>query len=509
MFLCAKIEIAMRIKLATISSLPKNTQCLVVGISQKEAYKKHPFLSLVPASDRDYLQASLNAESVWNEKKVLIISLPSEPSRKIVLMGVGEGTSWNHRRRQASIRKAVLLSKDLKASSVALYLNDFSLPNMSPEAAVRTAAENILMANFSFNKYKEIPQGGWLAIETVSMVVNKIKKSLDKALDDGVIVGEEVNHCRVLSNTPGGDMTPKKLATAALEDSKRIKTLKVKILDDKEITKLGMGGVIGVSRGSSERPYFIIMEYWGGAKSKTPLVFVGKGVTFDTGGLNLKPTDGIYEMHLDMSGGAAVINAISAIARLKLPINVIGLVPAVENMPSGSSYHPGDVLRTITGKTIEVLNTDAEGRIILADALGYAHRYKPQLIVDVATLTGAAMVALGQRVSALFTNDGKLEEIARAVGEKSGDEIWPLPLWDEYADDIQGTFGDVANAAKTRYGGAILGAIFLKQFVGDYPWIHLDIAPTMTTIEGQNLAKGASGVGVRFLVELARKYSRR
>jgi len=141
--------------------------------------------------------------------------------------------------------------------------------------------------------------------------------------------------------------------------------------------------------------------------------------------------------------------------------------------------------------------------------LGYAHRYKPQLIVDVATLTGAAMVALGQRVSALFTNDGKLEEIARAVGEKSGDEIWPLPLWDEYADDIQGTFGDVANAAKTRYGGAILGAIFLKQFVGDYPWIHLDIAPTMTTIEGQNLAKGASGVGVRFLVELARKYSRR
>ena len=407
------------------------------------------------------------------------------------------------------MRKVVLQAKDSKAKQVTLFLNDFSLTKMADDVSVRTTVENILMADFSFNKYKEVPKGGWPEIKSVNIVVPRLNKSLAKALEEGIIVGEEVNHCRVLSNTPGGDMTPEKLAEFAVEEGKRIKSLKVTVLEEKEIEKLGMGGVIGVSRGSAERPKFIIMEYWGADKSKKPIVFVGKGVTFDTGGLNLKPSEGIYEMHMDMSGGAAVINALSAIAKLKLRINVVGIVPAVENMPSGSSYHPGDVLKSITGKTIEVLNTDAEGRVILADGLGYAERYKPELLVDIATLTGAAIVALGQRVSALFTNNEKLESLAKSVGEMSGDEVWPLPLWDEYADDIQGTFGDVANTGKTRYGGAISGAIFLKQFVGDYPWIHLDIAPTMTTIEGQNLAKGASGVGVRFLVELAREYSRR
>ena len=237
-------------------------------------------------------------------------------------------------------------------------------------------------------------------------------------------------------------------------------------------------------------------------------MFCGKGVTFDTGGLNLKPTEAIYEMHMDMSGGAAVIHALSSIARLDLKVNVVGLIPAVENMPSGSSYHPGDLLRTITGKTIEVLNTDAEGRVILADALGYAQRYEPQLIVDVATLTGAAAVALGQRMIALFTQNPKLEKLGRDIGERSGDDVWPLPLWDEYLEDIQGTFGDVANVGKNRYGGAITAAIFLRQFVGEYPWMHLDIAPRMTTIEGDFLAKGAAGAGVRFLVELAREYAK-
>lgn len=499
----------MKIRLAEISKISKNTQCFVIGLAKKEAYKKHPFISILTSADKDFISRTLTAETNWNEKKTLVIPLPSNPSRKIIILGVSESKSWNQRRRQATIRKIILQAKDARVSHIAISLNDFTLPNITGEEAVRTLAENILMANFSFTRYKEEPKGGWPKIEIVDIVVPRINKSLEKALKEGVIVGEEVNHCRVLANTPGGDMTPQKLAEAALKDSKRIKSLKVKVLEAKEIEKLGMGGVMGVSRGSTERPKFILIEYCGGSKNKKPIVFVGKGVTFDTGGLNLKSGDSIYEMHLDMSGGAAVINALSAIARLKLPVNVIGLVPAVENMPSGSSYHPGDVLRSITGKTIEVINTDAEGRIILADALGYAHRYKPELMVDVATLTGAAMVALGQRVTALFANSEKLEALARLVGEKSGDEVWPLPLWDEYADDIQGTFGDVANVGKTRYGGATLGAVFLKQFVGEYPWIHLDIAPTMTTVEGQNLTKGASGVGVRFLVELAREYAKR
>ncbi|MBI2637406.1 MAG: leucyl aminopeptidase family protein [Candidatus Sungbacteria bacterium] len=282
------------------------------------------------------------------------------------------------------------------------------------------------------------------------------------------------------------------------------------MLEEAAIKKLGMGGVLGVSKGSDEKPQFIIMEYKSpkADKKSKPLVFAGKGVTFDTGGLNIKTGDYMYEMHMDMAGGAAVMHALSAIARMKLPVHIIGLIPAVENMPSGSSYHPGDILKTITGKTIEVLNTDAEGRVILADALGYAQRFNPKLILDVATLTGAAMVAVGQRAIALFSTSEKLELLMRQIGKVSGDTVWPLPMGDEYFDEIKGTFGDVANTGKSRYGGATSGAIFLKQFVGEFPFVHLDIAPTMTTIEGQFLAKGSSGSGVRFLVELAKEAER-
>ena len=207
-------------------------------------------------------------------------------------------------------------------------------------------------------------------------------------------------------------------------------------------------------------------------------------------------------MNMDMSGGAAVLHTVAAIARLGVKCNLVALVPAVENMPSGSSYRPGDVLRSMSGKTIEVNNTDAEGRIILADALTYAAKYKPSLVVDVATLTGAAMAALGERASALFTTDETLEKQFRELGELSGDHVWPLPLWEEYDDEIKGTIGDWSNLGKTRYGGAITAAVFLKQFAVGYPWVHLDIAPRMTSIEGEFLAKGAAGAPVRLLVKL-------
>ena len=236
------------------------------------------------------------------------------------------------------------------------------------------------------------------------------------------------------------------------------------------------------------------------------MVLVGKGVTFDTGGLNLKREDAIYEMHMDMSGGAAVIHAIASLARLKVKHNVIGLVPAVENMPSGKSYHPGDLLKTMSGKTIEVLNTDAEGRIILADSLTYAHRYKPRLVIDVATLTGSALAALGQRASAIFTTDMETEKKLREVGEKTGDFVWPLPLWEEYEPEIKGTFGDIANLGKTRYGGAITGAVFLWQFIKEYPWVHIDIAPRMTATEDEFLAKGSAGPSIALLVNFLRSF---
>ncbi len=235
-------------------------------------------------------------------------------------------------------------------------------------------------------------------------------------------------------------------------------------------------------------------------------MLVGKGVTFDTGGINLKPSDAILGMNMDMSGGAAVIHTISLAARLKLKRNIVVLVPAVENMPSGSSYRPGDVLRSMSGKTIEVLNTDAEGRIILADALTYAKRYRPKLVVDVATLTGAAVVALGERASALFTRDVDLEQKFRGWGEVSGDYVWPLPLWEEYENEIKGTFGDWANVGNTRWGGAITAAIFLAQFAEEYPWVHLDIAPRMTAVSDEHLAKGAAGAPIRLLIKMLEEF---
>ena len=250
------------------------------------------------------------------------------------------------------------------------------------------------------------------------------------------------------------------------------------------------------------------MEYKGGKKKNKPIILVGKGVTFDTGGINLKPSNSLLGMNMDMSGGASVIHILALVAKMKLKKNVIGLIPSVENMASGKSYRPGDVIRSMSGKTIEVLNTDAEGRVILADALTYAEKYNPELVIDIATLTGAAMVALGERASAFFTKDNKLAKMIENTGEKTGDYVWRLPLWEEYENEIKGTLGDWTNIHNkdSHYGGAIYAAIFLHQFAKDFKWVHLDIAPRMTSMMGENLAQGAQGASVRLLYKFIEEY---
>ena len=250
------------------------------------------------------------------------------------------------------------------------------------------------------------------------------------------------------------------------------------------------------------------MEYAGGKKGDKPIVLVGKGVTFDTGGINLKPSNSLLGMNMDMSGGAAVIHTLALAAKMKLKKNIIGLIPSVENMASGKSYRPGDVIRSMSGQTIEVLNTDAEGRVILADALTYAQKYNPEVVVDVATLTGAAMVALGERASAIFTEDDNLAKIMENVGEKTGDYVWRLPMWEEYENEIKGSLGDWTNVHNkdSRYGGAIYGAIFLHQFIKGYKWIHIDMAPRMVAMAGENLTVGATGSPVRLLHKFIEEY---
>lgn len=441
------------------------------------------------------------------EHEVKTLWLPHGTPQKIILLGLGDRTKWQERKYQLVARRIVHYAKQEKIQEFATSLRDEF--GKTSEDAARVFATNAHMADFEFNKYKETPKEGWPEIKTITLFCEERNiRKLQHGIEEGEIIGKEVNACRMLANTPGGDMTPIKLADAAVALAKET-GIRATILNEQEIEKLGMGGILGVARGSSEKPRFIILEYKHGARGEKPIVLAGKGVTFDTGGLNLKPDDAIYEMHLDMSGGAAVMHGMAAAARLKLPINIVGLIPAVENMPSGSSYHPGDLLKSFSGKTIEVLNTDAEGRVILADALAFgARRFRPQCMLDFATLTGAAHVALGNYFSALFTQDAHLQELLINIGKTSGDYVWPLPLWDEYLDEIKGTFGDLANVGKKdRHGGAIHGAKFLEQFTGGARWAHVDIAPRMTTIEGEYLAKGASGVGVRFIATLAKEYA--
>ena len=421
-------------------------------------------------------------------------------------IGAGKGKDMSQRRFIILCRSIVQAAKVHKKRKLAI---DFSLTpalfknlaKVSPERLTELAAENFEMANFEFTKFKTAPKDGFMEVEEI-VLCSPSTKTIEAALKKGQTIGQAVNACRALSNTPGGEMTPKRLAKAAKESVQGL-PVTVTTLNKAQIEKLGMGAILGVAAGSSEDPTFTIMEYKG-ATGK-PIVLAGKGITFDSGGLNLKPTNSIYEMHMDMSGASAVIHTVALAARLKLKKHVIGLIPAAENMPSGSATRPGDILKSLSGKTIEVLNTDAEGRLVLADALTYAKRYKPSVVLDAATLTGASMAALGLYASGLLTRDDELAETLTALGEEAGDYVWRLPMWDEYEPCIKGTFADLSNIASgaaARYGGATEGGIFLWQFAKELecPWAHIDIAPRMTAAPGDELAKGAAGAPVRLMI---------
>lgn len=447
---------------------------------------------------------------ILKDKEIATISFVATPDmitrtpdkRLIIELQIERSEKMTRRKLVTLVRKMVMCAKSAKKKKIAITFADVRFPHLdiSDTDLAELIAVNMEMANFEFVKYKTKPKEGWDMLTEI-IIVGKDDRDSERAFKKGKTIGEGVNATRALANTPGGDMTPSTLATAAIEAVEGL-PITVTVFDEAGMEELGMGAILGVGKGSSDKPKFIVMEYLFGPEDEKPVVLVGKGITFDSGGLNLKPSAHIYEMHMDMSGGAAVMHAIVLAAKLKLKKNIVALIPAAENMPSGSSYRPGDVLRSMSGKTIEIMNTDAEGRVVLADALTYAEKYNPRLVVDVATLTGAAMVALGSHASALFTSEQQLEDLFRKLGETSGDHVWPLPLGEEYESDIKGTFGDWANDGKSRYGGAIQGAMFLAQFAKNYPWVHLDIAPRMTSVEGDHLAKGAAGEPVRLLIKL-------
>jgi leucyl aminopeptidase len=436
-----------------------------------------------------------------------------EKGRQSLEIGIGKPEEMNLRRFIILCRAVVNAAKVAQCKKIAIQFDRTpelfkNLSATTAEHLSQLAAENFEMANFEFNHFKTKPKEGWDTVEEV-LLYGKSSTSIEKAVEKGQEIGQAVNACRVLANTPGGDMTPTLLAKAAKDAVKGL-PIKVTMLTVAQMKKLGMGALLGVAKGSSEAPTFTVLEYKG-SKEK-PIVLAGKGVTFDSGGLNIKTGDHMYEMHLDMSGAASVIHTVALAARLKLKKHVIGLIPSVENMPGNSAYRPGDVLKSLSGKTIEVLNTDAEGRLILADALTYAKRFKPGVVIDTATLTGASLSALGLHASGVMTRDDSLAESLLVAAEESGDYAWRLPLWDEYEESIKGTFADVANVSNSpggRYGGAIEGGMFLWQFAKELEcsWAHIDMAPRMTSAPGDELAKGAAGAPVRLMLRFIESWT--
>ncbi len=455
---------------------------------------------LITEAPAGYVRVRLLAEDKGTKRFV------REGKTEWLEIGVGTYADISSRRLPIIARSIIQTAKSFKIKRVALAADALAFPKLKSVSAADLAeriAINMEMANFDFITLKTKPKEGWKSVDEV-LLCGPVTKEEQAGYLRGVVIAKEVNRTRELAGSPGGHMTPRGLAASAKAAVTGL-PVTVTTMGRAAIKKTGMGLLAGVGEGSANEPTFTVMQYNGGKKGERPIVLAGKGITFDAGGLNLKPSNSIYEMHMDMSGGAAVIHTVALAARLKIKKNIVGLIPAAENLVGPNATRPGDVHRSLSGKTVEVTDTDAEGRLVLADALTYAKRFNPSVVIDVATLTGAVMIALGLHASGLMTRDEKLAKQLLELGEESGDYLWRLPLWDEYESVVKSEFADLQNhsIANGRYGGATNGAIFLWQFAKDLgcPWAHLDIASRMTSTQGDELAKGAAGTPVRLLIK--------
>jgi len=423
------------------------------------------------------------------------------PQTNVLLIGLGNKKCISNDKLRDAAAKTSITAKNLKTKSFSFNHDVSDMTNDYIEAVVQGSELGL----YNFNVYKSNKKD-FRPLTMNIIIKNKTKTSLTKSIRNGEIIADAIMLSRDISNLPSRDCTPLQLASRAKKISSN-RPLKTTVFNTGKLKKLGFGGLLGVASGSQQPPCFIIMEYNGGKRGEKPIVFVGKTITFDTGGISIKPSASMDEMKHDKSGGATVMAIMQAVTDLKLPVNVVGLMPATENMPSGSAYKPGDVITFYNKKTAEILNTDAEGRVILADALSYAQNYKPRMIIDFATLTGACIVALGTAVSGLLGNDKKIINSLFESGERTGEKVWELPLTNEYKKLIKSDIADIKNIGG-RGAGTITAAAFLSHFVDDYPWAHLDIAGTAWTQDGtpkkSYIKKGATGVGVLLTIDFLR-----
>jgi leucyl aminopeptidase len=440
----------------------------------------------------------------WAEQ-TLIHTLGKLPANRVLVMGLGKPEEFTLDRVRMLSAEAARHLRKIGARRIGSIVHGAGAAGFNAAQAAQAMAEGVVLGLYRFVRYKRnVEDDTPREIESVTFVERDRGKlrAMTEALRRGRIVAEATNAARDLVNEPGNTLTPSELARRAREMVRGI-GIRCRVLGPQELRRLRCGALLGVARGSQEPPRLIILEYRGDRRRGAHLGLVGKGITFDSGGISIKPAENMEAMKGDMAGAAAVLAATTAIARLKLPIRVTTVVPATENLPSGSALKPGDILRAMSGKTIEVINTDAEGRLVLADALHYARNCKVTHLVDAATLTGACVVALGALNSGAFTNDQALLQKLLAAGRTAGERIWPMPMDSEYAELIKSDVAEIKNTGG-RKGGAITGAKFLEQFVGDTPWVHVDIAGTFETDKEKGIQlKGGTGVMVRTFVNLA------
>jgi len=436
----------------------------------------------------------------------LLYPVGSMAAERLILVGLGKRADLTLDRLRLAAGKAASHARSSGAESLVFSAEGLGL---AAEKTAQALTEGSMLGLYRFLKYKTNDESSKRKeIKTCTLLAGTAASvgAMRKGVSAGKIIAESAMMARDLVNHPGADMTPTVLAGHARKLARQY-GLKVQVLERKQIEKLGMGAFLGVAAGSIQPPKFIILEYRGGG-SRPFIALVGKSITFDSGGISIKPAENMDRMKDDMSGGAAVLGAIRNAAALKLKLNIVGLLPAAENMPGGRALKPGDVLRSMSGQTIEIINTDAEGRLILSDALAYACRYKPSVIVDIATLTGACTIALGHEAAGMVGTADQYKQQMRAAGEKTGERVWELPLWENYYDQIKSDIADMKNTGG-RAASVITAAAFLSKFVQKYPWVHLDIAATAWTEKDRPYTpKGATGIGARLLTQFLRDFGK-
>ncbi len=424
-------------------------------------------------------------------------------AKRLLLVGLGEKKKATLDTVRKAAANAAKKSVEIKAENLSLALHRAFDGKGDLAAMGRAMAEGTYLGSYRYDEYVTEGENGRLKslnVEVIEPDKAKITK-LGKGLASGIIIGQAQSYARTLANRPANVINPPELAAEAKRVAKTTAGLTCTVFDEKQMAAKGMGGVLAVGSGSASPPRFIVLKYTpaGKAAKKPTVALVGKAITFDSGGISIKPADKMDEMKLDKTGGITVLATMKAAAELKLPINIYGIIPSAENLPSGTSYRPGDIITTFSGKTVEVLNTDAEGRMILCDAIAYAAKEKCDIIIDIATLTGACKVALGKYMAGLMGNDERLIKQMQKAAEESGEKVWPMPSGDEYADEMKSKIADLKNTG-SRWGGACNGAAFLRQFAGDAKWAHLDIAGVdlFESATGYT-TEGSSGFGVRLL----------